>query len=164
MKILKKDWHDLLILYSYEYKIIIRNNSQIGGVEMSNSMMSDVPEVNFIIVFLIFIIGVASYGIYYDHVNKFYVNRSFMRCSYSDIVKVGNNYNFECQEFDVIPLGRKEVNKKDEESFKKVNDHCITFGNNGNCKEVITNYTAKEVKEILSRKKILKSDVLGYLK
>lgn len=63
---------------------------------MSKSMMSDVPEVNFIIVFLIFIIGVASYGIYHDHVNKFYVSKNFLKCSYSDVVKVGNAYNFEC--------------------------------------------------------------------
>ena len=37
------------------------------------------------------------------------------------------------------------------------------LGENGNCETLITNYTAKEVNEILSRKKIVNSDVLGYL-
>lgn len=123
----------------------------------------EVPELKYFSAFLILIITVAIYGLYNDHVNKFYVNMKFLRCSYSDVVKVGRDYKFECQEFDVIHLGRKEIDKKNEDAFKKVNEHCIKFSENGNCETLITNYTAKEVNEILSRKKIVNSDVLGYL-
>lgn len=131
---------------------------------MSKSIMSDVPEVNFIFVFLALIIAVVAYGLYYDHVNKFYVNKNFLKCSYSEVIKVGSGYNFECQEYDVIPLGRYEINKSDVEIFNRINEHCISFNENGNCETVITNYTAIEVKEILSGKKKINADVLGYLK
>lgn len=75
-----------------------------------------------------------------------------------------NAYNFECQEYDVIPLGRQEINKSDTEVFNRINEHCISFRENGNCETVITNYTATEVKEMLSGKKKINTDVLGYLK
>lgn len=126
-------------------------------------MTSVASEVKFTIALVIIVFVCLSFGIYHDSVNKFHVNKYFLRCSYSDVVRVMNDFSFECKEFDAIYVGRKEISKSDKQLLEKVNAHCISYNEKNNCKTMITNYTANEVKEIYTRKKVINSDALGYL-
>ncbi len=101
---------------------------------------------------------------YFDITNHFYVEKSFLRCSQGEYVKTEKDFEFECKNYDVIQIGKERIDASDKKILAQINDHCIKFSANGRCSIAVMNYSASEVKELVSGEKTVKSDLLGYLK